>query len=141
LNLDPVVIVSLIGAAVVKAGYWRSIDRRGSDSTAASATGLGHLGAVRLPDPPRTETNYLMSEMGYRIARKHAVKLRRIAFATGIVVPFGLTAIAMMSTGLAPSIAATLATLSGAIGVLIERWLFFAEAKHVVTFYYGATGA
>jgi len=24
------------------------------------------------------------------------------------------------------------------VGVLIERWLFFAEAKHAVTLYYGA---
>jgi sulfite dehydrogenase (quinone) subunit SoeC len=34
-----------------------------------------------------------------------------------------------------------LAVLVGAIGVLIERWLFFAEAKHAVTLYYGATSA
>ena len=26
----------------------------------------------------------------------------------------------------------------GSVGVLIERWLFFAEAKHVVTLYYGS---
>lgn len=24
------------------------------------------------------------------------------------------------------------------VGVLVERWLFFAEAKHAVTLYYGA---
>jgi DMSO reductase anchor subunit len=24
------------------------------------------------------------------------------------------------------------------LGLLVERWLFFAEAKHVVTLYYGA---
>ena len=32
-------------------------------------------------------------------------------------------------------VAAPLATL----GVLIERWLFFAEAKHSVILYYGAS--
>jgi DMSO reductase anchor subunit len=26
-------------------------------------------------------------------------------------------------------------------GVLVERWLFFAEAKHTVTLYYGASAA
>jgi len=31
-----------------------------------------------------------------------------------------------------------LAALSAGAGVLIERWLFFAEAKHAVTLYYGA---
>ena len=31
---------------------------------------------------------------------------------------------------------AALAALSAALGVLIERWLFFAEAEHVVMLYY-----
>jgi len=141
LELDAVVMAALIAAAIVKAGYWRSIDGRTSDSTPESATGLGHLGSVRLLDPPHTGTNYLMSEMGYSIARKHAAKLRRIAFATGIVVPLGLIGIAMVSTGVLPAIVAILAALSGVIGVLIERWLFFAEAKHVVMLYYGAKSA
>ena len=40
------------------------------------------------------------------------------------------------------SVAAALTELGGrAAGVLVERWLFFAEAKHVVTLYYGATDA
>jgi DMSO reductase anchor subunit len=32
---------------------------------------------------------------------------------------------------------AVLAACSGLCGVLLERWLFFAEAKHSVTLYYG----
>jgi DMSO reductase anchor subunit len=31
-----------------------------------------------------------------------------------------------------------LATAGVIVGVLAERWLFFAEAEHVVTLYYGA---
>ena len=140
LELDGVALAGLILAAVLKAGYWRSIDRRGGDSTPESATGLGHLGAVRLLDPPHTGTNFLMTEMGYRVAQTHAAKLRRMAFVTGIAVPFVLTVTAMVATGVVPAIAAILAALSAAIGVLIERWLFFAEAKHVVTLYYGENG-
>jgi DMSO reductase anchor subunit len=34
---------------------------------------------------------------------------------------------------------AVLAALSITVGQLIERWLFFAEAKHVVMLYYGET--
>jgi DMSO reductase anchor subunit len=30
-----------------------------------------------------------------------------------------------------------LAALTAMAGVLVERWLFFAEAKHAVTLYYG----
>ena len=140
-ELDGIATAGLILAAVLKAGYWRSIDGRGGDSTPESATGLGDLGAVRLLDPPHTGTNFLMAEMGYRVAQRHAAKLRRIAFVAGIAVPFVLTVTAMVSTGVLPAIAAILAALSAAIGVLIERWLFFAEAKHTVTLYYGAADA
>jgi sulfite dehydrogenase (quinone) subunit SoeC len=37
--------------------------------------------------------------------------------------------------------AAVLAVLAAPfmmLGLLVERWLFFAEARHVVTLYYGA---
>ena len=34
-----------------------------------------------------------------------------------------------------------LAVLSMVIGLLIERWLFFAEAEHVSMLYYGADAA
>ena len=42
----------------------------------------------------------------------------------------------LMATGLL-----ILAVLSNALGTLTERWLFFAEAKHTVTLYYGAETA
>lgn len=141
LKLEYVALILLVLATFTKLNYWRSIDRRGSESTPETATGLGHLGKVRLLDPPHTGSNYLMSEMGYQIARKHAIKLRRIAFALGIFVPFFLTLIAIVLAGPLSSIAVVLAAVSAAAGVLVERWLFFAEAKHVVTLYYGATEA
>jgi len=34
--------------------------------------------------------------------------------------------------------AAIIATLSGIAGAAVERWLFFAEARHVVNLYHGA---
>jgi DMSO reductase anchor subunit len=34
-----------------------------------------------------------------------------------------------------------LAVAANAAGTLTERWLFFAEARHVVTLYYGAEQA
>jgi DMSO reductase anchor subunit len=44
--------------------------------------------------------------------------------------------------GCAAGIAASvLATLSCSVGAAIERWLFFAEAKHVVALYYGKRAA
>jgi DMSO reductase anchor subunit len=76
--------------------------------------------------------------MGYRIARKHQVRLRAIARITGFVLPAICTAVALIAAGGVGLIAAAVAVVSAALGMVIERWLFFAEAKHTVTLYYGA---
>jgi DMSO reductase anchor subunit len=121
----------------LKGLYWAAIGRLQSGPTPETATGLGALGKVRMLEPPHTETNYLLSEMGFRVARKHAAKLRRYAFLFGGMGAALLTVLALLSSGTAASLLALLAVLSGIAGVVIERWLFFAEATHTVTLYYG----
>ena len=125
----------------LKRGYWRFVDQETGAATAASALGLPHGTPVRVLDPPHTEDNYLLKEMAYRLARKHARKLRGHAYLFGFGLPLilslGLIALPPLGAGLAALIAA----LSGTVGVLIERWLFFAEARHTVTLYYGAEAA
>jgi DMSO reductase anchor subunit len=75
--------------------------------------------------------------MGFSIARKHAAKLRRIALGLGCGLPFLLSLVPFVAVGW-PALAATLAAaILGTIGVFVQRWLFFAEAKHAVTLYYG----
>lgn len=127
-----------VAGAALKVAYWRFIDRGTTQSTAETATGLGDIGKVRLLDAPHTEENYLMQEMGYRIARKHAAKLRAIALVLGFAVPVVVIGLAVLLGGALVPVLALLAVAAGAIGIVIERWLFFAEAKHVVTLYYGA---
>jgi sulfite dehydrogenase (quinone) subunit SoeC len=124
-----------IGAAL-KWGYWLRIDGEARVYTVEAATGLGNLGKVRVLDPPHTQPNFVMREMGYRVARKHALKLRKAAllFAFGIPIVFVLMSEAH---GLAVT-GALLAAASMAAGLIIERWLFFAEAEHVSMLYYGA---
>jgi DMSO reductase anchor subunit len=81
-----------------------------------------------------------MREMGYVVGRRHADKLRLIALGCGFAVPI----FALLLILPAPSLAglwAVVAVISMAIGLLVERWLFFAEAQHVVTLYYGASRA
>src|SRR5262245_56894228 len=80
-------VISLIAAAAIKLFYWYFLDGGAHAATAESATGLGSFGKVRMLTAPHTEENYLMKEMGFRIARKHAVKLRRIALFAGFVLP------------------------------------------------------
>ena len=135
------VLVAVIFAAVLKLGYWRFIDKCASASTAESATGLGALGKVRLFEAPHSSENYLLKEMGFKIARKHAAKLRRIAILLAFALPFLLSLVPLLGAGWPAALAALIAAPLATVGVLIERWLFFAEAKHAVTLYYGAARA
>ena len=86
-------------------------------------------------EQPHTEQNYLTHEMGFVLARAHARKLRTLAWVAGFLVPAVLA-----TSGLAlPALrggAAWLALISGMTGILVERWLFFAEARHTVIAYY-----
>ena len=119
--------------------YWRAIDRAPAVSTARSATGLGASGQVSLLEKPHSEDNYLLKEMGFQIARKHAAKLRIIAMFSAFIVPGFLIFTALIGPHVMAVFSAGLATMSAATGVIIGRWLFFAEARHVVTLYYGET--
>jgi DMSO reductase anchor subunit len=124
-------------AALLKLAYWRFIDRAPATSTAGSATGLGAIGEVRLFEAPHTSENYLLKEMGFQIARKHAAKLRRIATGLAFGLPFLLSFVPLLARGWPAIAAAVLAAVLGTAGVFVERWLFFAEARHAVTLYYG----
>ena len=130
-----------VAVAALKLAYWRSVDTGAPAATAGSATGLGGLGRVRLLEAPTTSRNYVMREMGYRVARKHARKLRVIAGGLGVGVALALLLFAAAVGGGAAVPALLLAALAGSAGAVVERWLFFAEATHVVTTYYGAEAA
>lgn len=132
-----VCIGALIVAAAAKILYWRQIDSAPAPVTLASATGLGQYGSVRLLEMPHTEANFIMREMGYQIARAHAAKLRRISAGLLFVVPL-LATLASLSAPPAPGLVlAILAVSAAVVGLIVERWLFFAEAKHVSMIYYG----
>ena len=127
----------LIAAAACKWFYWRAIDARPSLYSIEQATGLGRLGKVRQWEAPHTGANFVMNEMGYRIARRHAEKLRRYVLAAFFMA--AATTLSGALTGGAISAAlGVVSVLCAALAVLIERWLFFAEAQHVSTLYYGA---
>jgi sulfite dehydrogenase (quinone) subunit SoeC len=133
-------IALLVVAAVMKRSYWQTIDAEPRTYTVGAATGLGHLGKVRPLEPPHTQPNYVMREMGYRVARKHADKLRLIVLAAAFAVPIAGSLLSLVG-GSAGVAAALLAALSMALGLVVERWLFFAEAQHVVMLYYGEDAA
>jgi DMSO reductase anchor subunit len=124
------------GALVLKRAYWQAIDSAPPIATIESATTLGFIGKVRQLDPPHTEQNYLLREMGFRIARKHAAKLRLITQGAGFALPVLLALLAVLLGGTPATLALTLGAILAIGGLLIERWLMFAEATHTVMLYY-----
>ncbi len=127
----------IVAAASMKRAYWRFVDAVPGPSTIGTATGLGSAGRISILQSAHTEENYLLKEMGFRIARKHARRLRAIAFGTAFVLPLPLSLLGLVTTGAATAAAATLGACLALAGVIVERWLFFAEAKHTMNLYYG----
>ncbi|MCB2088473.1 MAG: DmsC/YnfH family molybdoenzyme membrane anchor subunit [Sphingomonadaceae bacterium] len=137
--LHRLAVALLVAGLAIKLFYWLRIHGGRVTSTAGTATGLGHLGKVTMSASPHDTDNYLLREMGFRVARKHAAKLRPIAIVAGFIIPF-LLLVLTHHAGLGEGgilLALALAWLSCQIGLYVERWLFFAEAKHAVTLYYG----
>jgi sulfite dehydrogenase (quinone) subunit SoeC len=129
-----VAVLLLTLLAVVLLAVWRNGDGQFARAGASigTATGLGQIGAVAVFEQPHTGGNYLMREMIFVVGRKHAAKLRVIAVICAAVIPAGLV---LLPLGLAGTVIAVAVHL---IGALVARWLFFAEAEHVVGLYYGA---
>jgi DMSO reductase anchor subunit len=116
--------------------YWRDIDKP-VPLTRAAALGLPRDRTVHVFERPHTEANYLMKEMGYVLARRHSRTLRRVAVVLLSLLPFVLLFPVWFMrppVDAAPWLVA--ASASALLGAFVERWLFFAEAKHLVTLYY-----
>jgi len=137
-NLATGALILLVLAWAAKSAWWARAGRTGLADVGSSpetATGLGAIGKVRLLEAPHTSENYLMQEMVHRIGRKHAQTLRMIALILGGALPVILVLAAIFASGGWLLLAA--ATVSHFAGMLAERWLFFAEAEHSVSLYYG----
>jgi DMSO reductase anchor subunit len=128
--------LALVAAGGVLLALWRIGDgafaRAGQ--TMGTATGLDRLGTPWLFEPAHTAGNYLLREMIYVVGRKHAQKLRWIALTLASVLPALVLLLPLGWPGVA------LAAVLHLAGTLAARWLFFAEAEHVVGLYYGARG-
>jgi DMSO reductase anchor subunit len=131
-------VASVAAAAVAllaKRAYWRHIDAQTPLATLASAIGLPAGSEVKPLDAPHFTENYVLREMGYTIARRHAVKLRQISLTVGFAAPLAFSLLACLS--LLPLLTTAAALVCAGLGLLTERWLFFAEATHVSALYYG----
>ena len=103
-----------------------------SGTNLATATQLTlNPSEVRSFEAPHTVTNYLLQEFVYKVGRKHSSKLRIM----GSILAFGMPII-FLSLPFSHFIA-LLAVITHIAGMFIIRWLFFAQAEHVVGLYYG----
>ena len=125
----------LIIAAIAQVLNWRTGDQEmlTTQTNLGTATGLGKIGIVRQYEAPHTGTNYLLNEMVYVVGRKHAQKVRRMSFVAAFLIPV----LALLAFRAAPHIGGMIAVIFHILGVIGSRWLFFAEARHVVANYYG----
>lgn len=130
------VIITAMLAWRLKRRYWRDIDRGDMPATRASALGLPADRVATVFERPHTEANYLTREMSYVLARKHSARLRVIAVILFAFVPMLCVAPLFVLPGSTAGPLLAIAALSALLGTFVERWLFFAEAKHVVMLYY-----
>ena len=128
-------VAALIVVVLLKLLYWRNIGLAPRTHTMGSATGLGALGSVSQWEVPHTAQNFIQKEMGYVVARRHSDKLRMLVIGL-LVLAIALLLIAIKAPLF--SIPAAAVTLAAAT---VERWLFFAQAQHVVQLFYGAKSA
>ena len=113
--------------------YWRDIDTTPLQATRGDAVGLPGRKVARF-EGPSTEANYITREMGFVLARRHARTLRIVAAVLFSVVPLACLAIAWLAGGAGTWL--VLAAIAALAGAFVERWLFFAQARHIVTLYY-----
>lgn len=128
-----VVLALLVLALLVKAVYYFRFRTPKVQYTINNALTLGPK-SIRLLDVGHTHGTFLTDEFCFKLARGHAVLLRVVAVAAGFGLPFVL-----LANGANGVIPLGVAGFACALGLLAERWLFFAEAEHVVRLYHGAS--
>ncbi len=124
----------IIIAAIAKIVYffWIGTPAGPTINTATSFT----RSMVRLFDVGHTAGTFLTEEFGYEVARVRLIALRWVMFLFAFAIP---ALVLWVGVGLMPiGIVFAVAVASAFFGVMIERWLFFAEARHVVNLYHGA---
>lgn len=130
----PLILLSA-GLWGMKLAYWRR-QAETPGLTPEAATGLGGVGKVRQLEAPHVTENFITREMGFRVARRHADRLKAIALWAGLAVP-GACALVAISMPAAAAASLTVGAALALFGAIAERWTFFAEARHSVMAFYG----
>lgn len=119
-------LVLLLMAGAAKVAYYRVMEAP-ERPTLQAALGMPSAARMKLLDAGHTHGTYLTDEFAFRLARSRAEQLRIVVAVAGFLLPLLLL--------LTLEDAAPLAALLCLAGLLVERWLFFAEARHTVNLY------
>ena len=130
------VLVFLAAGLVSKLLYFKHLGKPVASSI-NSATQLGcSVGGVRLLETGHSGDNFLQKEFICRVGPKTTRLARYLCCTFAFILPAVLLLVALL-TEISLSIYGSV--VSVLLGVMIERWLFFIEAKHVIRLYYGET--
>lgn len=133
-----------IAAAMVKWMYWRTIDGSTGSVTLEHAIGVDRgvrppadsggatVMRARLFDTGHSHRTFLTDEFGFTLARRYRALLRSVFWIGGIAIPLAWIALALPGWW-----SAFIAAVLCMSGLIAERWLFFAEARHTVRLFHG----
>ncbi|MEW6613404.1 MAG: dimethyl sulfoxide reductase anchor subunit family protein [Pseudomonadota bacterium] len=131
-TLVTVAVMLLFMAAVIKTIYYFWIAQPGGP-TINTATGFTRA-TVRILDPGHTAGTFLTEEFGNTVPAQTAMLLKVTVYVLGFIVPAWFLYLALNG---GPVFLGPAAALSAFVGIFVERWLFWAEAQHVVNLYHG----
>lgn len=126
----PAVSMLLIAALVIKIATWVHVDKTRGQFKREAALALSDMGVAKPFDPAHNQENYVQREMGYNLDPKLRAKMRWSALGLGFIIP------ALLLAFVPGQISAAIASLMCLVGIGCERWLFFAEAQHVVRLFF-----
>ena len=131
-------IASLTLCLFMKLTYWYIISKK-TISTANSATGLGKDNNISLFESPHTGKNFLTTEMINKIKKEKGNFLRLCFSILTCILPIYMIIqeASLIIDSFILKLTFLFVLIFALIGMLIERYLFFIQAKHVVSLYYG----
>lgn len=122
----------LVIAGIAKSVYYFWIGKP-QGPTLNTALGITRS-RIKMLEPGQSSDSFLNREFSFQAAAERILQLRLVVYLCGFILPFVMLVV-LLRTDVA--ILALLAPLVVIGGLLAERWLFFAEARHVVNLYYG----
>lgn len=128
------VVALLFIALAIKIATWVHVDKSRGQFKREAALALSDVGVAKPFDPAHNQENYVQREMGYNLNARRRARMRWSAIGLGFIMP----ALLLFLTNDLEfwQLGAVLASLSCLFGLGCERWLFFAEAQHVVRLFF-----